>query len=377
MYSEEHNVFREAFRNFVKKELSPHVDEWEANGAIPRDVWKKMGAEWYLCPWLPEEFGGSEADFLYSVIIAEELIKGGAVSLMTPLHSDIIAPYISHLGNAEQKIKWLPGSASGDIVLAVAMTEPDTGSDLAGMRTHAERDGDDYVINGAKTFITNGIHADLVIVACRTDKDAKGTKGLSLICVERDTPGFTKGKKLEKMGLCASDTAELFFDDCRVPVANLLGEENRGFYYLMEYLQQERLMCSLQSLAMAEKMLELTLAYTKERKQFGKPICSFQHNAFKIVEMMTDIKLGRAFIDNLILKHMRNENVVDEVSMAKAWTGEMANKMAYQCVQLHGGYGFMDEYPISRYYRDVRPFSIFAGTTEIMKQIVAKNMGLM
>lgn len=377
MYTEEHNIFREAFRNFVQKELTPYVDEWESNGSIPRDIWNKMGAGWYLCPWLPEEYGGSEVDFLYSVIIAEELIKGGAVSLMTPLHSDIIAPYIFHLGNEEQKKKWLPGSVSGDIVLAVAMTEPDTGSDLAGMRTRAERDGDHYVINGAKTFITNGIHADLVIVACRTDKDARGTKGLSLICVEHDTPGFTKGKKLEKMGLCASDTAELFFDDCRVPVSNLLGEENRGFYYLMEYLQQERLMCALQSQAMAEKMLELTLAYTRERKQFGKPICSFQHNAFKLVEMLTDIKLGRAFIDNLIQKHMRNENVVDEVSMAKAWTGEMANKIAYQCVQLHGGYGFMDEYPISRYYRDVRPFSIFAGTTEIMKQIVAKNMGLM
>jgi acyl-CoA dehydrogenase len=377
MYSEEHNIFREAFRNFVQQELSPHVDEWEKNGAVPRAIWNKMGAAWHLCPWLPEEYGGSDADFLYSVIIAEELIKGGAVSLMTPLHSDIIAPYISRLGTDEQKKKWLPGSASGDIVLAVAMTEPDTGSDLAGMRTHAERDGDHYIINGAKTFITNGIYSDLVIVACRTDKAAKGTKGLSLICVERDTPGFNKGKKLEKMGLCASDTAELFFDDCRVPAANLLGEENRGFYYLMEHLQQERLMCSLQSLAMAEKMLELTIEYTRERKQFGKPICSFQHNAFKIVDMLTDIKLGRAFIDNLIQKHIRNENVVDEVSMAKAWTGEMANKLAYQCVQLHGGYGFMDEYPISRYYRDIRPFSIFAGTTEIMKQIVAKNMGLM
>lgn len=376
MYSEEHNVFREAFQNFVRTELTPHVDEWESAGSIPRHIWNRMGAEWYLCPWLPEEYGGSGTDFLYSVIIAEELIKGGAVSLMTPLHSDIIAPYISHLGNDEQKNRWLPGTASGDIVLAVAMTEPDTGSDLAGMRTRAERDGDHFVINGAKTFITNGIYADLVIVAARTDRDAKGTKGLSLICVERDTPGFTKGKKLEKMGLCASDTAELFFDDCRVPAANLLGEENRGFYYLMEHLQQERLMCALQSQAMAEKMLDLTLAYTKERKQFGKPICSFQHNAFKIVDMLTDIKLGRSFVDNLIKKHLRNENVVDEVSMAKAWTGEMANRMAYTCVQLHGGYGFMDEYPISRYFRDIRPFSIFAGTTEIMKQIVAKNMGL-
>ena len=377
MYSEEHNIFREAFRNFVQKELSPYVDEWENKGAVPREIWHRMGAEWYLCPWLPEEYGGAGTDFLYSAIISEELIKGGAVGFQAPLHSDIIAPYIFNLGNDEQKSKWLPGSASGDIILAVAMTEPDAGSDLAGMRTRAERDGDHYVINGAKTFITNGIYADLVIVACRTDKDAKGTKGLSLICVENGTPGFTKGKKLEKMGLRSSDTAELFFDDCRVPIANLLGDENRGFYYLMEHLQQERLIAALQSQAMAEKMLELTIAYTQERKQFGKPICSFQHNAFKLVEMATEIKIGRCFIESLIQRHMRKENVVEEVSMAKAWVSEMANKVAYQCVQLHGGYGFMNEYPISRYYRDIRIFPIFAGTNEIMKQIVAKNMGLM
>ena len=377
MYTEEHNIFREAFRNFVKTELTPYVDEWESNASIPRDIWNKMGAEWYLCPWLPEEYGGIGADFLYSVVIAEELIKGGAVSLMASFHGDIIAPYIFNLGNEGQKRKWLPGCCSGDIVLALAMTEPDAGSDLSGLRTRAERDGDHYIINGSKTFITNGIYADLTIVACRTDKDAKGTKGLSLICVERDTPGFTRGRKLEKMGLRASDTAELFFDDCRVPVENILGEEGRGFYYLMEHLQQERLMCALQSQAMAEKMLEITIDYVKERKQFGKPIGSFQHNAFKIVDMQTEVKLGRAFIDSLMQKHLMRENVVNEVSMAKAWTGEMANRTAYQCVQLHGGYGFMNEYPISRYYRDIRPFSIFAGTTEIMKYIIAKNMGLM
>ncbi len=377
MYSEEHNIFRESFRNFVRTEITPHLDEWEGKGAIPRELWNRMGAEWYLCPWLPEEYGGSGADFLYSVIIAEELAKGGAVSFMTALHSDVIAPYIMRLGSDEQKRRWLPGTASGETVLAVAMTEPDTGSDLAGIKTRAERDGDHYVINGAKTFITNGIYADLVIVACRTDRNATGTKGLSLICVERDTPGFTRGRKLEKMGLRSSDTAELFFDDCRVPVGNLLGEENRGFYYLVEHLQQERIVCTVQAQAMAEKMLEMTLEYTRERKQFGKPICSFQHNAFKLAEMATDIQLGRCFIDSLVQKHLRQENVVNEASMAKAWICEMANRVAYQCVQLHGGYGFMDEYPISRYYRDIRIFPIFAGTTEIMKQIVAKNMGLL
>ena len=377
MFQEEHHIFRDAFRKFVAKEITPHLDAWEHERMIPRETWEKMGASGFLCPWLPDEYGGSGADFLYSVIITEELSRAGALSFMTPLHSDIIAPYIDHLGTEEQKKKWLPKCASGEIILAVAMSEPDTGSDLAALKTRAERDGDSYILNGTKTFISNGINADLVIVACRTGRAAKGSHGISLICVERGTPGFNRGRKLEKMGMHAQDTAELIFEDCRVPMKNRLGEENKGFYYLMDHLQQERLMCTIMAQGMAEAMLEMTIAYTRDRKAFGKPICNFQHNAFKIVDMATELRLGRAFLEQLITKHMKRENVVTEASMAKAWIAEMANRVAYQCVQLHGGYGYMEEYPICRFYRDVRPISIFAGTTEIMKLIVARNMELL
>jgi acyl-CoA dehydrogenase len=377
MYLEEHDIFRSAFKKFLEREVVPHQEEWERDGIVSRDAWRKMGASGFLCPWLPEEYGGSGADFLYSVIITEEICRAGAISLMASLHSDIIAPYLSHLGTEEQKARWLPKCATGEIILAVAMTEPDTGSDLARIRTRADRDGDDYIINGVKTFISNGINADLVIVACRTDHNAKATQGISLLCVERDAPGFLRGRKLEKMGMHAQDTAELVFEDCRVPAKNLLGEENKGFYYLMEHLQQERLVCSIMGQAMAEAMMDMTIAYARDRKAFGKPIASFQHNAFKIVDMATEIALGRSFLDRLIGKHMRGDKIVTEVSMAKAWIPEMANRMAYHCVQLHGGYGYMEEYPISRFYRDVRVISIFAGTTEIMKHIVARNLELL
>ncbi len=377
MYLEEHEIFRGAFKRFVEQDVAPCLDQWERERMIPRAIWEKMGISGFLCPWLPEEYGGSGADFLYSVIITEELCRVGAIGLMAPLHSDIIAPYIHHLGTEEQKKSWLPRCASGETILAIGMSEPDTGSDLAALKTRADRDGDSYVLNGTKTFISNGINADLVIVACRSDRTAKGTKGISLICVERDTPGFHRGRKLDKMGMHSQDTSELIFEDCRVPATNRLGEENRGFYYLMEHLQQERLVCTIMAQAMAEAMLEMTIAYTRDRKAFGKSICGFQHNAFKIVDMATEIQLGRAFLDHLIRKHMKREEVVTEVSMAKAWIAEMANRVAYQCVQLHGGYGYMEEYPICRFYRDVRPISIFAGTTEIMKLIIARNMELL
>ncbi|MBI5905648.1 MAG: acyl-CoA dehydrogenase family protein [Deltaproteobacteria bacterium] len=376
MYREEHAIFRDAFRRFIGQEVAPHVGDWERNGIVPRDAWRKMGAAGFLCPWLPEEYGGSGADFLYSVIITEELSRAGGIGFMAPLHSDIVAPYIHHLGTEEQKKRWLPKCATGEIVLAVGMTEPDAGSDLAGIKTRAERDGADYVINGVKTFISNGINADLVIVACRTEKHAKGSRGISLICVERDSPGFQRGRKLEKMGLHSQDTAELIFEDCRVPESNLLGEENRGFAHLMDHLQQERLVCSVMAQAMAESMLEMTIRYTRDRKAFGKPVCSMQHNAFKIVEMATEVELGRAFLDRLIGRHMQGDSAVTQVSMAKAWIPEMANRVAYHCLQLHGGYGYMEEYPICRFYRDVRVIAIFAGTTEIMKHIIARNMEL-
>jgi acyl-CoA dehydrogenase len=377
MYQDEHVIFRASFRKFVEREIVPHIPRWEEERMIPREAWAKMGASGFLCPWLPEEYGGSSADFLYSVVIAEELARAGAVSLMAPLHSDIIAPYIHRLGTEAQKRRWLPKCASGEIVLAIAMSEPNAGSDLAALATRAERDGDAYVVNGSKTFISNGIQTDLVVVACRTDRNARGSRGISLLCVERGTPGFSRGRKLEKMGLHAQDTAELIFEDCRVPAGNLLGEENKGFHYLMEHLQQERLLVTIMAQAMAEAMLDMTIAYAGERKAFGQPIGSFQHNAFKIVEMATEIRLGRTFLDRLVDRHADGEDIVTDVSMAKAWTAEMANRVAYQCVQLHGGYGYMEEYPICRFSRDVRPIAIFAGTTEIMKLIVARKMDLL
>lgn len=377
MYQAEHRIFREAFRRFLSREVVPHIDRWEAEGNVPRDAWKKLGAAGFLCPWLPEEYGGSGADFLYSVVIAEELARAGAVGLMAPLHSDIVVPYLYRLGTEEQKRRWLPGCASGELLTAVAMSEPNAGSDLAALKTWARREGDGYVINGTKTFISNGINADLVVVACRTDREAPPARGISLICVEADAPGFRRGRKLEKMGLRSQDTAELVFDECRVPAENLLGRENRGFQHMMEHLQQERLVCAVMAQAMAEAMLDMTVAYATERKAFGRPIAAFQHNAFKIVDMATEIKMGRAFLDRLVGRHMAGDDIVTDVSMAKAWIGEMANRVAYGCVQLHGGYGYMEEYPICRFYRDVRPFAIFAGTTEIMKLIVARNMGLL
>jgi acyl-CoA dehydrogenase len=376
MYQEEHRIFRDAFRKFIEREVAPNLAQWEADRMVSREIWLKMGESGFLCPWLPEEYGGAGADFLYSAIITEELAKAGAVSLFAPLHSDIVAPYILNLGTEEQKRKWLPLCASGECVLAVAMTEPDTGSDLSAIRTSAVRDGDEFIINGQKTFISNGVHADLVIVACRTGGKDSGAKGLSLLCVERETPGFQRGRRLEKMGMHAQDTAELVFVDCRAPAANLLGEVDKGFYHLMHHLQQERLVCTIMAQAMAEAMLEMTVQYCRERTAFGRPIAGFQQNAFKIVDMATEVKMGRTFLDKLIEEHMLGKDIITEVSMAKAWIAEMANRTAYACVQLHGGYGYMEEYPISRFYRDVRVIPIFAGTTEIMKHIVARRMKL-
>ncbi|HEU18108.1 MAG TPA: acyl-CoA dehydrogenase, partial [Deltaproteobacteria bacterium] len=290
-------------------------------------------------------------------------------------HSDIVVHYINDNGNDEQKMRWLPGCVSGDIVTAVAMTEPNTGSDLAAIRTTAVRDGDEYIINGQKTFISIGIHCDLVIVVVKTDPTA-GYQGISLICVEAGTQGFSKGRNLKKMGWHSQDTAELIFEDCRVPVSNLLGEDGKGFYYLMQNLQKERLVVSIMAQAMAEAMLDMTVKYCKERTIFGKPVSSFQHNTFKIAEMATEIELGRTFVDSLIVDYIAGKDIVKRVSMAKAWIPEMANRVAYHCVQLHGGYGYMEEYPICRFARDVRVIPIFAGTTEVMKLIIGRMMGL-
>ena len=377
IFIQEHHIFRESFRKFLEKEVVPFLEKWEHDGIVPKNIWRKMGENGFLCPWLEEEYGGSNAGYEYSVVINEELATIGATGLLAGLHSDIVVPYLHSFGNEEQKNRWLPGCASGNIITAIAMTEPGTGSDLASIRATAVRDGDDYIINGQKTFISNGINCDLVIVAVKTDTKAEPPfKGISLICVEDGTPGFEKGRNLDKMGFHSQDTAELTFVDCRVPAANLLGKEGQGFSFLMKKLQGERLIASVMAQSMAEAMLQMTIKYSRERMIFGKPISSFQHNTFKIVEMATEIELGRAFLDNLICDHIAGEDIVMKVSMAKAWIPEMANRVAYQCVQLHGGYGYMEEYPICRFARDVRVIPIFAGTTEVMKAIVGKMMEL-
>jgi acyl-CoA dehydrogenase len=371
-----YQIFRDAFRKFLETEIVPHYDKWEAEGSVPRSAWKKCGENGFLCPWAEEKYGGSEADFGYSAIMGEELARVGT-QLLFVLHSDIVVPYIGSFGTTAQKDKWLPGCVSGDIICAVAMTEPNTGSDLAAIRTTAIKDGNDYIINGTKTLISSGATCDLAIVACKTDPNANPPhKGVSLIVVENGTKGFIKGRKLLKMGLRSQDTSELFFADCRDPRANLLGEEGNGFKYLMLKLQQERLVNVIMAQSMAERMLKYTIEYCKSRIIFGKPISDHQHNNFKIAEMATDIELGRVFVDELIDSHIAKKNVSKRTAMAKYWVAEMANRVAYNCLQLHGGYGYIEEYPICRDFKDVRIQTIWAGTSEVMKSIIAHEIGI-
>lgn len=374
---EEHHIFRSTIRRFLEKEALPYYDQWEKERLIPRSFWKKMAEQGYLCPDVEERFGGAAADWGYAVVINEELERVGSGMLGITLHNDIVVPYIKDYGTEEQKERWLPGCVSGDIITAVAMTEPGAGSDLAAIRTTARREGDHYILNGQKTFITNGIQSDLVIVACKTDPQASPPhKGITLLVVERGMEGFSRGRQLDKIGLHSQDTAELIFDECRVPVANRLGEEGKGFYYLMNKLQQERLVITISALVSAEEMLRMTMAYVKERQAFGQRISQFQHTQFTIAEMATEVQIGRAFLDQLIADHMAGKDIVTQVSMAKWWITDMAKRVAARCLQLHGGYGYMEEYPIARRYRDIPVTSIYAGSNEIMKRIIAKNLGL-
>jgi len=376
-YTEEHNIFRESVRRYFEKEVTPNADKWENDGMVPKDAWKKFGQQGFLCPWLPEEYGGSNADFLYSFILTEELARTRCGGFFFPLHSDIIVPYIYTYGNEEQKKKWLPKCVTGDIITALAMTEPGTGSDLAAIRTTAIKDGDHYIINGQKTFISNGISCDLVIVAARTNPNAASPyEGMSLIVVEEGTPGFEKGRKLEKIGLHSQDTSEMAFVDCKVPVANLLGQEGQGFYFLMDKLQQERLVCAMGSQVGAEEALRVTIEYTKTREAFGRPISRFQYIAFEIAKMATEVEVGRAFLESLLVDHLEGRKDVKKASMAKYWICEMLNRVVSQCVQFHGGYGYMEEYPIARMFRDARVQTIYAGTSEIMLLIISRQLGL-
>ncbi len=375
-YSEEHNIFRQAVRKFFEKEVIPYVEEWEEAGIVPRSIWKKMGDQGFLCMDVPEEYGGMGADFLYSVIMSEELVRTGHSGLAAALHSDIVVPYITAFASEEIKHKYLPGCVSGDTITAIAMTEPNAGSDLAGMKTTVVEDGDDVVINGQKTFISNGILCDLLILAAKDPSEPDPHRAVNLYVVEAGTPGFEKGRKLKKIGWHSQDTAELFFSDCRIPRQNRLGEKGSGFLMLMQKLQQERLMVALGAVPAAERILEMTIKYCRERTAFGRPLSKFQNTQFKLVEMATEIKLGRTFLDKLVMDHIEGKNIVVEVSMAKYWTTEMAMRVADGCLQLHGGYGYCEEYPIARAWRDLRVMQIFAGTNEIMKGIAAKFMGL-
>lgn len=377
LFTEEHEMFRDSFAKFLDKEVVPNYERWEEEGQVSHDVWTKAGEGGFLCPWAEEKYGGSGADFLYSAVMIEELAKKRAVGFSLGLHNDIVGPYIDRLCNEEQKGRWMPGCVSGEKVLAIAMSEPGAGSNLAGMKTTAIRDGDEFIINGQKTFITNGQLCDLVIVVCKTNPRADDPhKGLSLIVVEGDSPGFRKGIKLAKMGRKASDTSELWFEDCRVPVKNLIGEEGRGFYHLMENLQQERLVCAIGSQAESEWTLEETVKYVKEREVFGKPLSKYQNTQFKLAEAATEIQLGRVFVDRLIADHMAGKNIVTEISMAKWWVTDMNFRVVNQCLQMFGGYGYMTEYPICKAFMDFRVESIFAGSNEIMKTIIAKRLGL-
>ncbi len=376
-YTDEHLLFRDQVRRFFEKEVTPYADIWEKEGMVPRSAWKKMGDQGFLCPWLEEEYGGVGADFLYSYILTEELARTHCGGFFFPLHSDIVVPYLHSFGTQEQKERWLPGCAAGDIITAVAMTEPGTGSDLAAMRTAAVRDGDEFIINGQKTFISNGLCCDLVIVAAVTNPQAASPyEGMSLIVVEDGTPGFEKGRRLEKIGLHSQDTAEMAFVDCRVPASNLLGEEGKGFFYLMQKLQQERLVCAMGSQVGAEESLRVTLDYTRTREAFGRAISRFQYVSFELAKMASEIEVGRAFLDTCILDHMEGRLDVKRASIAKYWICEMLNRVVSQCVQFHGGYGYMEEYPIARMFRDARVQTIYAGTSEIMLLIISRQMGL-
>ena len=375
-YTKEHGAFRERARRFFEREVTPHVEEWEKEGITPKAVWKRMGEEGLLCTSVPREYGGMGADFLYSVIVTEELALTGHTGLAAPLHSDVVVPYITSYASEEVKQKYLPPCISGDMISAVAMTEPNAGSDLASIQTSAVEDGDEVIINGRKTYISNGINCDLLVLAARDPSSPDPYSGLDLYVVEAGTKGFEKSRKLSKMGWHSQDTAELTFTDCRVPRAHRLGTKGGGFLMLMEKLQQERLMVCIIAVAAAEHLVKRTLSFCRENQDFGKPLSKLHNNRYRIVDMLTEIKLGRTFVDKLIVDHMEGKQIVVDVSMGKAWTSEMAMRVADQCVDLHGGAGLCEGSLIARAWRDMRVLSIFAGTNDIMRGIAAKFMGL-
>jgi acyl-CoA dehydrogenase len=379
LFTADHEAFRDSFRRFMEKEIAPHHERWEEQGYVDREVWNKAGANGFLCMTLPEQYGGADADKLYSVVQMEELARGGFSGIGYGLHSEIVAPYILHYGTEAQKQKYLPLLANGEMIGAIAMSEPAAGSDLQGVKTTAipQADGS-YLLNGSKTFITNGWHADLVIVVAKTDPQA-GAKGTSLLLVERGMKGFEKGKRLKKLGLKAQDTSELFFDNVMVPADNLLGGEalrNRGFICLMEQLPWERLQIAVTAVASAQAAIDWTLQYVKDRKVFGQPVASYQNTRYKLAELQTEVQVARVFVDKCLELMCQDKLDTATASMAKYWSTDLQCKVMDECVQLHGGYGYMWEYPITRAYADARVQRIYGGTNEIMKEVISRGMGL-
>lgn len=372
-FTDEHNAFRKMAADFFAKECTPRIDEWEAAGEVTRDVWEKAGSLGMICPNFPEEYGGLGLDFFYNVIVNEEQAKADVSGFGLPLHADVVAPYILHFGSDEQKKRWLPDIIQGKKILAIAMTEPGTGSDLAAVATRAVDKGDHFILNGSKTFISNGQLCDLCIVAART---GEGQGGISLLVVERGMPGFERGRKLKKIGMHSQDTSELHFNDVKVPKANLLGRQNAAFRYLMQALAQERLVVAMANMVSSERVLDQTVKYCNERRVFGKPVGSFQNTRFKLVDMYVEQEAARSYLDRVLMMHAAGEKTTAEASAAKLQCSELLQKHASACLQFFGGYGFMMEYPIARAYTDSRVQTIYAGTSEIMREIVSKNLGL-
>jgi alkylation response protein AidB-like acyl-CoA dehydrogenase len=376
-YEEEHLAFQSSVRTFMQREVVPHHEAWEKAGMVDRQVWVEAGKQGFLGFAAPEEYGGAGTkDFRYNTIIDEEIMRVGATGLGFGLHNDVVLPYLMDLTTHEQKQRWLPGFCSGELITAIAMSEPGAGSDLQGIKTSARRDGDDFVVNGSKTFITNGFHADLVVTVVRTDTEAKAAHGLSLLAIERGMPGFERGRKLDKMGMHAQDTSELVFTDVRVPAANLIGELDQGFIHLMTMLPQERLSIAVAAIGAARTVFDYTLQYAKDRKAFGRPIGSFQHSRFELAEMATQLEFAEVYLDKALEEHNAGRFTVVDAAMAKWWTSELQKNVIDRCVQLHGGYGYMMEYPVAKAYVDARVQTIYGGTTEIMKEIVGRSLGV-
>jgi alkylation response protein AidB-like acyl-CoA dehydrogenase len=376
LYEAEHDAFRAMVRDFLAKEVVPHHAAWEEAGQVDRSVWLKAGEQGLLGMDVAEEFGGGGVtDFRYNAVLAAEVTRVGASGLGFSLHNDVVAPYLIKLATDEQKARWLPSFVRGELITAIAMSEPGAGSDLQGLTTTARRDGDEWVLNGSKTFITNGILSDIVIGVARTDPGA-GARGFSLLVVERGMPGFERGRKLDKIGMKAQDTAELFFTDVRVPAANLLGTEGRGFFHLMDNLPQERLSIAAVAVPASRIVLDLTVDYCRSRTAFGQPIGKFQNTRFELAEMHTEVTIAETYLEKAIHEHNAGRFTVEDAAMAKWWTTELQKRVVDRCLQLHGGYGYMLEYPVAKAFLDSRVQTIYGGTTEIMKEIVGRSLGL-